>query len=143
MPKADFPSYIGVIEECMDKIDSMDVVNENGTTANRLSPNKQPIKPKLKYLIDTMSIKSPRPNMNVQSFLKDGLVEDWNAFEKVLEYAFVKHLKCDPSKHPILMTEPVTNTKIKREKLCELVFEKFQSPGFYLAKNGVLSAYNL
>ncbi len=36
-----------------------------------------------------------------------------------------------------------TNTKQKREKMCELVFEKFQAPGFYMSKNGVLSAYGL
>lgn len=133
MPKADFPSLVGIIEEHTDKTESMDL-GENGHPPAKIRPNR-------KYLIDTMSIKAPRPHMNVQSYLKDGLIEDWDALEKVLEYTFGKHLKCDPSKHPILISEPVTNTKQKREKMCELVFEKFQSPGFYMSKNGVLSAF--
>jgi len=130
MPKADFPSYAGVIEEYVDKTDSMD------TSANEI------IKPKSKrYLIDSMSIKTPKADMHVRPFLKDGLIDDWNLYENVLQYILGKHLKCDSSKHPILITEPVTNNKHKREKLCEIVFEKFQAPGFYLAKNGVLSAF--
>jgi actin-related protein len=95
---------------------------------------------KLRYLPDVMSIKAPKADMNVQSFLKDGLIEDWDLFERVIDYTFDKHLKCDPSKHPILFTEPVTNTKQKREKLCEIMFEKYKAPGFYLSKNAVLSS---
>jgi hypothetical protein len=60
-----------------------------------------------KFLFDTMSIKAAKPHMQVQSFLKDGLIEDWDLFEKILNYTFGKHLRCDPSKHPILMSEPV------------------------------------
>lgn len=132
-PKADFPSYVGIIEEYVDKSEPMETNGEPSKPIVRQTQKK--------YLIDTMSVKSPRPNMQIQSFLKDGLVEDWDLCEKVLQYIFGKHLKCDASKHPILMSEPVTNTKQKREKMCELVFEKFQAPGFYMSKNGVLSAF--
>lgn len=61
------------------------------------------------YLIDSMSLKAPKPNKEIRPFLKDGLVEDWNLYEKVLDYTLGKHLKCDASKHPILMTEPVVS----------------------------------
>lgn len=134
MPKADFPSVVGVIEEHMDKVESMDTSQDGGMANNGQQVTR-------KYFLDTMSIRAPRANMNVQTFLKDGLVEDWDLFERMLGYTFHKHLRCDPTNHPILMSEPVTNTKQKREKLCELIFEKFQSPGFYLSKNGVLSAF--
>lgn len=133
MPKADFPSHAGVIEEFNDKTESMDTPSDNTT-----------IKPSLKnkrYLIDTMSMRTPKPHMEVRPFLKNGLIDDWNLYENVLQYVLGKHLKCDASKHPILITEPVTNTKHKREKLCEIVFEKLNAPGFYLARNGVLSAF--
>ncbi len=94
--QADFPSYAGVIEEYVDKTDSMD------TSANEI------IKPKSKrYLIDSMSIKTPKADMHVRPFLKDGLIDDWNLYENVLQYILGKHLKCDSSKHPILITEPV------------------------------------
>jgi actin-like protein 6B len=79
-------------------------IGENGHPTPKIKSNR-------KYLIDTMSIKAPRANMNVQSYLKDGLIDDWDALEKVLEYTFGKHLKCDPSKHPILVSEPVVSFK--------------------------------
>jgi actin-related protein len=65
-----------------------------------------------RYLIDSMSIKTPRPDMQIRPFLKDGLIDDWNLYENVLHYILGKHLKCDPSKHPILITEPVVNSQI-------------------------------
>ncbi|RNA06276.1 actin 6B, partial [Brachionus plicatilis] len=104
MPKADFPSYYGVIEEYTDKTESMD------TSANGISNGeiiKAESKSEKKYFLDSMSIRTPKPNMNVQSFVKDGLIDDWDTFEKVLDYTFGKHLHCDPSNHPILFTEPV------------------------------------
>jgi len=133
MPKVDFPSYAGVIEEFVEKTESMDT-----------GANSESIRPGLKnkrVLIDSMSVRAPKPNMEVRPFLKDGLIDDWNLYEDVLNFILGKHLRCDPSKHPILVTEPVTNTKHKRERLCEIFFEKFNVPGFYLARNGVLSAF--
>ena len=40
--------------------------------------------------------------------------------------------KLDPSEHPALFTEPVNNDTLKREKLMEIMFEKFNVPGFFL-----------
>lgn len=152
MPKVDFPSYSGVIDEYCDKTDSMDtsnIENEkpiiNETAENNSNNNNNGVggekKSTKRYLIDPMSLKTPKPHMNIQSCLKDGLIEDWDLFENVMQYTFGKHLRCDPAKHPILMSEPVTNMKQKREKTCELFFEKFQAPGFFLSKNGVLSSF--
>lgn len=101
-PKADFPSYVGIIEEYVDKTESMDTSGSESTKPIIRQTQKR-------YLIDTMSIKSPQPNMNIQSFLKDGLIDDWDLCEKVLHYLLGKHLKCDASKHPILMSEPVVS----------------------------------
>lgn len=131
MPKADFPSHAGIIEEYVDKTESMDT----GVPNEIIKPTNK------RYIIDNMSLKAPKSNMEIRPFLKDGLIDDWNLYENVLNYILGKHLKCDASKHPILMTEPVTNTKHKREKLCEMVFEKFDVPGFYLSRNSVVSAF--
>lgn len=98
MPKADFPSCIGIIEEYTDRTESMDT---GTSTADSIRQKT------VKYLPDVMSIKAPKSDMNVQSYLKDGLIDDWDLFEKVVDFMFDKHLRCDPSKHPILFTEPV------------------------------------
>lgn len=71
------------------------------------------------------------------------LVQDWDALEKIWDYAFDKSLRIDPKEHPIFVTECAWNTRDIRERLTELAFEKYNSLAFYVAKNPVLSAYPL
>ncbi len=62
-----------------------------------------------KYFHDTPSIKAPKKDMNLKPILKDGLVDDFDLFEKVLDYSFKRHLRCDPSNHPVLFSEAVVS----------------------------------
>lgn len=124
MPKVDFPSYVGVIEEFIERTESMDtstLVQESNSLQNGGGAgDSNPAAPKpadqnrvnRRYLLDPMSYRAPKPNMNVTSFLKDGLVNDWDLFEKVLDFTFIKYLRCDPSQHPVLFTEPVVSSSI-------------------------------
>lgn len=123
MPKVDFPSYVGVIEEFVERTEAMDtstavqdIQNGGGGTTNGNGPDGPtpvPSKPSeqsrvnKRYLLNPLSYRTPKPNMQVQSFLKDGLVNDWDVFEKVLDFTFINYLRCDPSQHPLLFTEPV------------------------------------
>lgn len=107
MPKADFPSYCGIIDEYTDKTESMDI-STNGTTNGEIIKSSES-KNEKKYFLDLMSFRTPKPDMKVQSFVKDGLIDDWDILEKVLDFTFAKHLHCDPSNHPILFTEPVVS----------------------------------
>ncbi|XP_022834585.1 actin-like protein 6A [Spodoptera litura] len=43
--------------------------------------------------------------------------------------------------HPALFTEAVWTTRPAREKLAELLFEKYQAPAFFLVKSAVLAAF--
>lgn len=43
--------------------------------------------------------------------------------------------------HPALFTEAVWTSRPAREKLAELLFEKYQAPAFFLVKNAVLCAF--
>ena len=54
--KADFPSFVGIIDDHVDKNDAMD------------GPEQIPQK---KYLFDTPAIKAPRKNMNLQPILNN------------------------------------------------------------------------
>ncbi|XP_025088716.1 actin-like protein 6A isoform X2 [Pomacea canaliculata] len=101
----------------------------------------QPLQPDKKYYIDTVYMKHPRKGMELCSFLKDGMIENWDMFEKVMDYAYGKSIKSEASLHPLLMSEPAWNTKSKREKLTEIMFEKYNIPAFFLCKNSVLSAF--
>lgn len=65
--------------------------------------------------------------MEVGTFLKDGQVEDWDMFEKVVDYVYSHSLNAEAEFHPLLMSEPPWNTRQKRERLTELFFEKYGS----------------
>lgn len=32
----------------------------------------------------------PRPNMEIQTYMKDGQVDNWDLFEKMLDYCYAK-----------------------------------------------------
>lgn len=62
--------------------------------------------------------------MELGSFLKDGAVDDWDMFEKVVDYIYKQSLHAESEFHPLLMSEPPWNPRNKREKLTEIFFEK-------------------
>jgi actin-like protein 6A len=67
---------------------------------------------------------------------------DWEAVENIWDYALKNRLYADPYDHPIIMPEPVYNTKARREKMTQLMFERFSVPAYYLAKDPVLTAFS-
>ncbi|CAH0562439.1 unnamed protein product [Brassicogethes aeneus] len=115
-PKVDIPTSIGVW------LDSEE-------------DNKQ------NYNIGVLSIHVRRPEMEITSFLKEGMIENWDMFENLMDYVYNNALKAIPRDHPILLTEPPWITAPKREQMAELMFEKYNVPALYLAKNASLAAY--
>ena len=83
----------------------------------------------------------PREGLTLKSPFEDGLVSDWDSFERLWEYSYEKALRVASTDHPVMFVDPSWDTKANREKLCELAFEKFGVPGFYLGRSAVLSAY--
>lgn len=52
--------------------------------------------------------------------------------EKIWDHMFVDELRCFPEEQPVLMTDATLNPKANREKIAEIMFEKFQIPGLFL-----------
>jgi actin-related protein len=77
--------------------------------------------------------------MHVDSPFKDGLVEKWDLYEQLLGHSF--SLLGPSAEHPIMMGENPHTTKEQREKITTLLFEQFDAPAVYLAKNPVLSCF--
>ena len=56
-------------------------------------------------------------------------VEDWDSFEKVMDYTYEKHMKSEAQYHPVLMSEPAVRVyasscfyiKTNSEYLCYLL----------------------
>lgn len=135
-PKAEIPAHLGVGEEngILAKGESVDA-EEKKPDSSSITTNKQ------KYYIDTTYLHVPRKNVDVTTYMKDGMIDDWDLFEKVLDYTYSKVIRSESEYHPVLMSEAPWNIRSKREKLMELMFEKYNVPAFFLAKNAVLAAF--
>lgn len=91
--------------------------------------------------MDTIYLNVARPNMEIQTYMKDGVIDNWDLFEKVLEYTYAKVIQSEPEYHPVLFSEASWNVRPNREKLTELMFEKYNVPAFFVVKNAVLAAF--
>jgi len=110
----------------------------SGTAPTSATPKKKVVRGK--YYVGDGEVGCWRPNMEIKYPMRDGLVEDWDALEQIWDHAFLKRLRCDPTEHPLIITETAWNTREIREKFTELAFEKYNFPAFFVAKDAVMTA---
>ena len=60
--------------------------------------------------------------------IEHGIVEDWDAMERIWHFTFYNDLRENPNEHPILLTEAPLNPEHNREKMAEIMFETFDVP---------------
>ncbi|NXN92618.1 ACL6B protein, partial [Rhinopomastus cyanomelas] len=125
-PKADFPTTVGLLSP---EEGALELEGEKDKKGGRV------------FFIDTNALHVAREGMEVLSPLKNGMIEDWECFQAILDHTYGKHVKSEPGLHPVLMSEAPWNTRAKREKLTELMFEHYSIPAFFLCKTPVLTAF--
>merc|ERR1712093_611699 len=73
--------------------------------------------------------------------LDNGIVRNWNDMEHVWDYTFNERLKINPKGSKILLTEAPMNPKQNREKMLEVMFEKYGFDSVYIAIQAGLVLY--
>ena len=61
--------------------------------------------------------------------------------EHLWNYTFDEKMKIDPTGRKILLTEPPLNPLKNREQMCDVMFEKYNFGGVYVAIQAVLALY--
>jgi actin-related protein 2 len=73
--------------------------------------------------------------------LENGIVRNWEDVEHVWDYTFHEKLHINTNECKILLTEPPMNPKQNRERLVQVMFEKYGFQSVYVAIQAVLTLY--
>ncbi|KAN0042947.1 hypothetical protein ACTA71_010580 [Dictyostelium dimigraforme] len=84
---------------------------------------------------------SQRGMLSIKYPIEHGIVQNWDYMEKLLFHLFYNELRISPEQYPIVFTETPLNPKLNREKLTQMMFEKFNVPALHIAIQAVLSLY--
>lgn len=87
------------------------------------------------------TIHQPRAAMEVQNYMHEGTVKDFDAATDAWNHIFQDQLRIQAGDHPLMIVEPAWNAAAQREKTLEIAFEKLNVPASYLLKGGVAAAF--
>lgn len=82
-----------------------------------------------------------RTMLQISYPMENGIVKNWEDMQHLWDYTFFEKLKINPQGQKILLTEPPMNPLKNREKMCEVMFERYGFGGVYVAIQAVLALY--
>lgn len=83
-----------------------------------------------------------RSMLEINYPMENGIVRNWEDMCHVWDYTFgPSKMNIDPKECKILLTEPPMNPLRNREKMIEMMFEKYQFNGAYIAIQAILTLY--
>jgi actin-related protein 3 len=98
-------------------------------------------------IIDDMSYMVDNHDMLLESasthdfnfMIRNGLVQDWDALERLWHTCIYDKLRCNPEDHCFMVSESPFNSPESREQMAEIMFETFNIPGLYIGVQPILS----
>jgi actin len=120
-------------------MDEQTVVIDNGTGYTKIGYAGEEA-PKQIYKTAVISQDDPT---NITYPMQYGLIQDWDAMEKVWQHGFKNFLgqSYSAADHPVLLSEVPLAPKSHRERMTQAMFEGFEVPGMFVANQGVLALY--
>jgi actin-related protein len=85
---------------------------------------------------------SKRGILNLKYPIQHGIITNFGDMELLWDHIFQNELKVSPKDFPVLLTETVQNSKENKEKIIQIMFEKFSTPYLNLSNQSVLSLYS-
>lgn len=83
-----------------------------------------------------------RSYLQISYPMENGIIKNWTDMELLWDYAFYNKMQLPTTSNgKILLTEPPMNPVKNREQMCEVMFEKYDFGGVYVAIQAVLALY--
>ncbi|KAL1547395.1 Actin-related protein 2 [Salvia divinorum] len=82
-----------------------------------------------------------RHQLDISYPVNNGIVQNWDDMGHVWDHVFSSELKVDPTECKILLTDPPLNPSKNREKMVEVMFEKYKFQGVFIQIQAVLTLY--
>ena len=73
--------------------------------------------------------------------IENGIIKDFDLMEKVWEHTFTRELKVSQDERNILTSDSPLSPKMNREKITQIMFEKFNVQGLFICIRPMLSMY--
>jgi actin-related protein 2 len=82
-----------------------------------------------------------RHGLEINYPLDNGIIRNWEDMEHLWNYTFGSKLGIEPKDHRIVLTEAPMNPTGNREKMLEIMFEKYGFKAVYVGVQAMLTLY--
>ena len=95
-PKSEISSIVAIHDAASKLATEMDRVDSGSTPTGSKER---------RFYIDTTQVNVARSGQEIKTFLRDGMIDDWDLFEKMLDYIYARHIMSESSQHPVMFSE--------------------------------------